>query len=730
MLRPHHVIPTLILGLFLGSLGHAQEPDMRQLLEGVRERTPTDNLYLGTRDLRRYQEWLAQATPQTPPAQVALAMQSVGIAQLRLGQENEAVQTLGKAFQMARSAKVKPEQLGEALFFLGLAYLRYGETQNCCLQHNPDSCILPLRGGGLHSKPEGSRNAMMAFSQVLKILNPQQPRYHSARWLLNIAAMTVGAYPDELPEAHRVRPELVSGNQTFPRFPNIAPQAGLATLSLAGGAIVDDLNGDHYLDIMISNWDTSTPLVLFLNNQDGTFRRVQKEAKLDGQYGGLNLVHADFNNDGNKDILVLRGAWLAENGRHPNSLLRNDGPNQDGVPQFTDVTIEMGLAKVHYPTQTADWADFDLDGDLDLFIGNETTDDIKAPCQLFRNDGDRFINVAAAAGVENLRFTKGVVWGDIDGDRYPDLYLSNMDEPNRLYRNLGNGKFRDVTEQLGAASPRRSFPTWVWDADNNGKLDAFTPFFSPDAGLSGSYYFGFKTQDEHRPGHYLNREGALTNVANQSGLDLPTMPMGCNYGDLNNDGWLDFYLGTGNVGLENITPNLMFLSKDGATFENVTLGGGFGHLQKGHSIAFADLDNDGDLDIFAQMGGAFPVDRYYDALFENPGFGNKALTVELIGTQSPRSAIGARLKATFTEAGRSRTIFRYVDTGSSFGSNPFRQSLGLGKASKVESLEVHWPMTDDTQRFTDIAASQFIRITEGSDAIEKVPLKTYRIGGK
>jgi hypothetical protein len=268
-------------------------------------------------------------------------------------------------------------------------------------------------------------------------------------------------------------------------------------------------------------------MILFLNKADGTFQRCQEEAGLSSALGGLNLIQADYNNDGHLDVFVLRGAWLADKGRHPNSLLRNDGPNGQGIPQFTDVTLETGLGKVHYPTQTASWADYDLDGDLDLYIGNETTKEIQAPCQLFRNDGDRFTDVARAAGVENFGFTKGVIWGDYDGDRYPDLYASNMNEPNRLYRNQGDGTFKDVTDSLNVAGTPQSFPVWFWDYDNDGALDLFSSFYSPDAGFTASHYFGYKMQDQFLPGLYRNDgKGGFENRARPAGLDLPIMPRG------------------------------------------------------------------------------------------------------------------------------------------------------------------------------------------------------------
>ncbi len=725
----YSLVRAMALCGLLMAQASAELTPVETLLVEIRDQTAETNRFLGTKALHTWQARLERLGKDAPRETVVKTMHELGTAQLRLGMEKQAVDQLGYSVKLARESNLSKEVQGDGLYLLGLAYLRFGETENCCRRHAPESCILPLQGQALHTRQQGSRSAMVAFERVLRTLPPSHPRYHAARWLLNLAAMTVDAYPDEVPKPHRVLPERMARTDKFPRFRNIAPQSGLATFSNAGGAVTDDFNRDGYLDIFVTNWDTAEAATLFLNNQDGTFRKVQEEAGLEGQLGGLHVTQTDYNNDGHLDVLILRGAWLGENGRHPNSLLRNDGPNREGIPHFTDVTTEMGLADVHYPTQTADWADYDLDGDLDLFIGNETTAAIHAPCQLFRNDGDRFVDVAKGAGVENGLFTKGVAWGDVDGDRYPDLYLANMDQPNRYYRNRGDGTFEDSTNKLSLAEPNRSFPMWFWDADNNGRLDLFIPFYSPDAGLTGSYYFGYQLRDEHRPGFYLNQgSNSLTNAAKNSNIELPTMPMGCNFGDLNNDGWLDFYLGTGDTDLENLTPNLMFLNRDGKSFENVTFGGGLGHLQKGHSIAFADLDNDGDLDIFAQMGGAYPVDRYYDALFENPGFGNNWLAIQLVGKESPRCAIGTRIHARFIDNGTQRSVYRHVDTGSSFGSNPLRQWIGLNSSEKVETLEIFWPVTNKTQRFENVEANRTIRIHEGSDAIEVLALKQYKIG--
>ncbi|MBA3563825.1 MAG: VCBS repeat-containing protein [Gammaproteobacteria bacterium] len=170
-------------------------------------------------------------------------------------------------------------------------------------------------------------------------------------------------------------------------------------------------------------------------------------------------MHADFDNDGDLDILVLRGGWLHADGRIRNSLLRNDTGSSAG--QFVDVTRGAGMAAVSYPTQTAGWADYDNDGDLDVYVGNEGDGIDAFPSQLFRNNGNgTFTDVAESAGVVSDRYTKGVSWGDYNNDGHADLYVSTNNSANRLYRNDGEGKFTDVAPELGVVEPgHRSFAT-------------------------------------------------------------------------------------------------------------------------------------------------------------------------------------------------------------------------------------------------------------------------------
>ncbi len=351
-----------------------------------------------------------------------------------------------------------------------------------------------------------------------------------------------------------------------------------------------------------------------------------------------------------------------------------------------------------------------------------------APCQLFHNEGDgTFTDVARRAGVTNDRFAKAVVWGDFDADDLPDLYVSNYGQPNRLYRNKGDGTFTDVAPQLGVENPLASFPSWFWDFDNDGDLDLFVTAYAAEISDIASSYLGLNSQTE-LPCLYRNDgHGKFTDVARRVNLNRPNAPMGANFGDLDNDGFLDFYLGTGWPYYRSLMPNMMYWSRAGKRFEDVTVAGGFGSLQKGHAVVFADLDNDGDQDIFEQMGGALAGDRFVDALYENPGFGNEWIGLQLVGKKTNRSAIGARIHLLIREDGETRDVFKYVNSGGSFGANPLRQTIGLGRAVEITSLEIHWPTSKTTQVFRDIRPNRMYRIEEGGRP-EPFSVKAVRLG--
>jgi hypothetical protein len=170
----------------------------------------------------------------------------------------------------------------------------------------------------------------------------------------------------------------------------------------------------------------------------------------------------------------------------------------------------------------------------------------------------------------------------------------------------------------------------------------------------------------------------------------------------------------------------MFRNAEGKFFQDVTTAGGFGHLQKGHGIAFADFDNDGDQDIYEVMGGFFSGDNYRNVLYENPGFGRRWITLKLEGVKSNRAALGARIKVTVKTPAGTRAIHKTVSTGGSFGGSPLRQEIGLGDALAIESVEINWPATGRVQVLKDLALDRFYKIREDDAAATPWSLKKLK----
>jgi len=608
-----------------------------------------------------------------------------------------------------------------------LSYLRLGEQENCVAHHAQNSCIFPITGSGVHQVKRGAEGAVREYTAILQ----RDPQNTLARWLLNIAYMQLGRWPQDVPKQWVAGPELFQSEYDLGRFMDVAANAGLGFMDHAGGVAMEDFDGDGLLDLMISSSGPLDQLRFFHNNGDGTFTERTKEAGLTGEVGGLNLVAADYDNDGHPDVLVLRGGWWEEHGKYPMSLLHNNG---DGT--FEDVTKKAGLLSLH-PTQTAAWADFDNDGWLDLFVGHEETGKEKHPSQLFHNNHDgTFTEVGAANGLADLGFVKGVAWGDFNNDGWPDLYVSRKGQPNLLFRNDGprdakhprpdRWKFTDVTAKAGVAEPVHSFATWFFDYDNDGWPDIFVVgYYNDTLNDVGAFELGMPYKAETPRLYHNNGDGTFSDVTKKVGLDRAILGMGAGFGDLDNDGWLDVYIGTGTSELEALLPNRMFRNDGGKRFEDVTTSGGFGHLQKGHGVAFGDLNNDGQEDVFEEIGGALPGDTYQSVLFANPGHAGHWITLALEGVTTNRAAFGARIKVTAKTASGVRHIYRTVGYGSSFGGNPVGQHIGLGDATAVTEMEVTWPTSKTVQIFANVQMDGAYRVVEGSQELRSVEWKRF-----
>lgn len=641
----------------------------------------------------------------------------------------EALVHLDKFEQLAEENKVvlKKEDRAGVRMARVEAFMRIGEIENCCANHNEDSCLFPLKGAAIYKHQNGPRKAIKLLEEQLA----ESPDDLTARWLLNVQYMTLGEYPGSVPKSWLLDPKLFESDYDIKRFPEVAATAGLDHFGLAGGCVVDDFDGDGFLDVMRSDQGFAAQLRFFHNKGDGTFADYTDRAGIQGIVGGLNLTSADFNNDGWLDVLVLRGGWL-KTARFPKSLLQNNG---DGT--FTDVTEQAGLIEGH-PTQTATWFDYDNDGWLDLFVGNESpTPDESHFCELFHNNQDgTFTECAIPSGIAVVEFVKGVASGDYNNDGRPDLFISQRGgKSNFLFRNDGprdpanpkaGWKFTNVAKEAGVSEPMNSFPCWFFDYDNDGWLDIFVCGFAGGVPAMVSEFLGKPGLGENARLYRNNHDGTFTNLAKETGISQPIFGMGANFGDLDNDGWLDFYIGTGDPLYTSILPNRMFRNDGGRRFQDVNTSGGFGHLQKGHAIAFADINNDGQQDVYEVMGGAFTGDKYYPALYANPGHEGHWVTLQLEGVRSNRSAIGAKIKVIVGTSSGERSIQRTVCTGGSFGASPLRQEIGLGNAKSIKEIEIFWPTTGETQRIPGVPMDRFYKIKEGEKAATQTNYQSFQ----
>ncbi len=597
---------------------------------------------------------------------------------------------------------------------LGVAFLRKGEVDNCMVMSSPDRCVFPLRAGGVHRHPEATRAAADLFASYLK----EQPNDLEVRWLLNVSNMLLGQYPAGLPAGQLLGPELFRSEHEMPRFIDVAGPANLGRNDIAGGTIAEDFDGDGLVDVFFSSVNYCAPARLYRNRGDGTFEDRSDGARLLTQTGGLNAIQTDFDNDGRPDIFVMRGGWEVA---MRNSLLRN---NPDGT--FTDVTREAGLSDGATSTHSVAWADIDNDGWLDLFVGHELS-----PSQLFRNRGNgTFDDVTAAAGVGRTAFTKGVVAGDYDNDGFPDFYVSNMFGDNFLYHNKGDGTFEEIATAVHVQKPFVSFPTWFFDYDNDGWLDIFVSSYPNSLEEFVKHYVGQPPAAETLMLYHNRGDGTFEDVTSAAGLARVVPTMGSNFGDLDNDGFLDMYLGTGTPSFGALMPNVVLRNDAGRRFQDVTTATGMGQLQKGHGIAFVDIDNDGDEDVVLNSGGAVPGDEYTESLFENPGNGNNWIAVRLVGVKTNRAAIGAKIRVTLPDASSGSALrYREVTSGGSFGATTLTQHIGIGKATTIAKLEVIWPVSRTVQVFQNVPINRVLQIRELDQGYTFVTTKRFTLAG-
>jgi hypothetical protein len=494
--------------------------------------------------------------------------------------------------------------------------------------------------------------------------------------------------------------------------------------TLGSGCAFLDYDSDGYPDILLVNsmdWPvhkrTRSALKLYKNNRNGTFSDVTRVAGLDIELYGMGVAVGDYNNDGFPDILITCVGQ--------NRLLLNSGKGT-----FRDVTKSSGLGSRQAFSTSALWFDYDRDGYLDLFVCNYvnwspehdvfcsldgknksycTPEAYRGEtCWLFRNRGNgTFEDVTAASGIfDTSSKSLGVAMLDFDQDGWPDLFVANDTQPNKLYRNLRNGKFKDVAVEMGLAfsadgKARAGMGVDVGDFENSGRPGiAITNFDNEMVGLYRS-----------------PAPGQFDDVSIAAGVGAPsktTLGFGCGFADLDLDGRLDLVVANGHIDdtVRNIRGNVgyaqpphLFLNLGNGKFQDVISanGGDFAAPRVGRGLAFADFDRDGDVDLLLTTNNGPAV------LFRNDlRSANRALRLHLTGTKSNRDAIGAVVR--IDHGGE--TQMRTVRAGSSYLSqSELPLTFGTGPAERIDRLTVEWP-SGASQEFKNISTARAYELHE------------------
>jgi hypothetical protein len=541
--------------------------------------------------------------------------------------------------------------------------------------------------------------------------------------------------------ASSLLPPWVSGAATQPQpsflLKDVTQQAGinfrhnsgayggkLLPETLGPGCAFLDYDADGYADILLVNsmdWPghqrTRSTLKLYKNNRNGTFSDVTRAAGLDIELYGMGIAVADYNNDGFPDILITCVGQ--------NRLFLNTGKGT-----FRDATKASGLAGRSAFSTSALWFDYDRDGHLDLFVCNYvnwspehdvfcsldgknksycTPEAYRGEtCWLFRNRGNgTFEDVTAASGIfDTSSKSLGVAMLDFDQDGWPDLVVANDTQPNKLYRNLRNGKFKDVAVEAGLAfsadgKARAGMGVDVGDFENSGR-----------PGIAVTNF------DNEMVGLYRSRSaGQFDDVSILAGVGGPsktTLGFGCGFADLDLDGRLDLVVANGHIDdtVRNIRGNVgyaqpphLFLNLGDGKFQDVVSsnGGDFAAPRVGRGLAFADFDRDGDVDLLLTTNNGPGY------LFRNDlNNGNRFLRLHLTGIKSNRDAVGAVVRIYLGGEIQMRT----VRAGSSYLSqSELSLTFGVGKADRIDRLTVEWP-GGSTQEFKNILTAKAYELHE------------------
>lgn len=438
-----------------------------------------------------------------------------------------------------------------------------------------------------------------------------------------------------------------------------------------------DLDQDGDLDLFVSNVYFENDR-LYINNANGTFTLVTTDTIVkDGKYS-YNSTWGDYDNDGFEDAFITNGNW---NGNQFNSFFVNNAgisfSQISGVSIVNDLGFGIGSS----------WADYDNDGNLDLFVTNNQN---QANFLYHNNGNGSFTKITAGSIVTDLASSASCAWGDYDNDNFPDLFVSNFGSVNFLYHNNGNGTFTKITSGAIVTDLGDSHGASWGDYDNDGWLDLFVNRWSNQNDLL----------------YHNNGNGTFAKVTNEPQVNNGGSGTGSAWGDYDNDGWLDLFVSNSSL-TGSGQFNYLYHNNGNGTFTQVTTGTFPTDDSHGRGASWADYDHDGDLDL--HVANEY---NYGDFLYQNNGNSNHWINIKCYGTTSNKSAIGTRVSVKANINGSPVWQNNFISAQSGYsGQNSLNVEFGFGNAAIIDSMIVQWP-SGLVCYFTNIPTNQFVKVYE------------------
>ena len=487
-------------------------------------------------------------------------------------------------------------------------------------------------------------------------------------------------------------------------FEDVATQVGVnysyGDSEYGGGVSFADFNNDGWDDITYATEDGAQ--IYFFENNNGVFNLVTLNG-ISNTYKTKQVIWIDYDNDGDKDLFVTAIEGI-------NEFYRNDG----GM-NFTNISSTIGFFQTDLFTYGTSFGDIDNDGDLDAFISNRTSTEQNQRNYLYRNDEGTFVDITQSSGIpiedeegnENSQLSFCTMFFDYNKDGFQDIYLANdkTDNINRLYKNLGNGTFEDVSVASGSGIAVNAMTTTLGDYNNDGWFDIYIT--NTQSSQAGNGNVLLKN----------NGDGTFTNVAEETGTTFNSLAWGAVFLDADNDTLLDLYVSGGfdgsigsflSAAFYHQQNDGIFVIPQNIGFENDT--------RKSFSNAIGDINNDGKPDIIVCN------DTENNFLWENKTTNtNNWLKVKLEGVTTNRDGIGNTIEIFIN--GRSQ--YRYTLAGEGYISqNSYHEFFGLGEATEVDYVKVTWTGTNTEDIIYDVNANQSITIKEGIGVLTSNDIQT------